>query len=180
MENSPARYSTKQMAWDLLIAFAIVFILFRILFGISIINGPSMQKTLFDGDIVFFRRINYAPAYGDIVLANCDGLNELIVKRVIGLPGDVIEIDEATASVYRNGELLMEDYLGSPTTSKFDMDGPVVVKEDCVFVMGDNRENSCDSRSHLVGQIPCDHILGKSLATFAVGLERFAFFSKKA
>lgn len=173
-----APYSYKQMARDLLIAVAIAFVLFRILFGISIVNGPSMQETLQSGDIVFFRRISYAPDYGDIILANCDGLNEVIIKRVIGLPGDEIEIDEETAGVYRNGELLKEDYLGSPTISSTDMDGPVTVEEGCVFVMGDDRENSCDSRSDLVGQIPYDHILGKYVRTIIPGFGRFARFTE--
>ena len=153
-EKIPAPYSYKQMAKELLVAFAIAFILFRILFGISIVSGPSMRETLHSGDIVFFRRIGYSPGYGDIVLANSDGLNEVIIKRVIGLPGDVIEIDEETASVYRNGELLKEEYLGSPTVSCADMDGSVTVDDNCVFVMGDNREHSCDSRNNIVGQIP--------------------------
>lgn len=177
-ENSPAPYPYKQMAKGLLIAFTTIFILFRILFGISIVDGPSMRETLQSGDIVFFRRIGYSPGYGDIVLANIDRPNEVIIKRIVGLPGDVIEIDEETASVYRNGELLEEGYLGSPTTSSQDMNGPVVVKENCVFVMGDNREDSCDSRSSLIGQVSYDQILGKYVGVIIPSPSRFAFFQK--
>ena len=106
-----------------------------------------------DGDLVFFRRITYTPEHGDIVLVNCESRREVLVKRVIGLPGDVIEIDEKTASVYRNGKLLEEDYISTPTSSRANMTGPVTVREDCIFVMGDNRENSGDSRYDDIGQI---------------------------
>lgn len=157
--------SAKEFAECFLIAFFIAFIMFRVLFGISVINGPSMNDTLSNGDVVFLRRVGYTPAYGDIIFADCDGLNEVIVKRVIGLPGDIIEIDEETACVYRNGEPLIEDYLGSATTTSADMNGPVEVKENCVFVMGDNRQNSHDSRYDIVGQIPYDHIVGKYVRT---------------
>lgn len=154
----------RQMA-GLFVIFAAVFILFRVLFGLSVISGPSMQDTLSDGDLVFFRRIAYTPEHGDIVLVNCENRREVLVKRVIGLPGDVIEIDEKTASVYRNGKLLEEDYISTPTSSRANMTGPVTVREDCIFVMGDNRENSGDSRYDDIGQIPYEDILGKYVRT---------------
>lgn len=115
----------RQMA-GLFVIFTVVFILFRVLFGLSVISGPSMQDTLSDGDLVFFRRITYTPEHGDIVLVNCESRREVLVKRVIGLPGDVIEIDEKTASVYRNGKLLEEDYISTPTSSRANMTGPAV------------------------------------------------------
>lgn len=138
----------------------VLYILFGVIFCLGMCDGHSMENTLHDGDLLFFQRIGYDPQYGDIVsFYPPDG--DMLIKRVIGLPGDTIEIDAETGTVRRNGEVLAEPYLGSPTNLAGDMDGPVVVEDGHYFVMGDNRMNSRDSRLDIVGQVPRDAIVGR-------------------
>ena len=90
------------------------------------------------------------------------------VKRVIGLPGDTIDIDEATGDVYVNGEKIDQSYLdeGVHTYRGRETQFPYTVPEDCVFVMGDNREDSLDSRYQSLGAVPYEAILGKAAFRF--------------
>lgn len=90
-----------------------------------------------------------------------DAKHRYYVKRVIGMPGD--EVDIKGGNVYVNGNILIEPYLDGPTRiTDYSVDYPVTVEEGHVFVMGDNRSNSTDSRISSLGQIPFDAILGKS------------------
>ena len=130
----------------------------------SSVNGSSMFPGLRDGDEVFY--LAAVPGVkigrGDVVSIRLS--DEDICKRIIGIEGDVIEIDPETASVYRNGELLDEPYLGSPTTNCGNIIEPVTVRKGHFFVLGDNRQNSVDSRFNMAdtdGQIPVEDILGK-------------------
>lgn len=90
------------------------------------------------------------------------------VKRVIGLPGDTIDIDDATGDVYVNGEKIDQSYLdeGVHTYRGRETQFPYTVPEDCVFVMGDNREDSLDSRYQSLGAVPYEAILGKAAFRF--------------
>ena len=101
---------------------------------------------------------------GDIVIVNNDNpaLEKVIVKRVIATEGQTVDIDFDSGEVKVDGKVLQEDYINNLTL--LDEGGhnyPVTVPENCVFVMGDNRMNSTDSRSPLVGFVPEDEILGK-------------------
>ncbi|MBR6548641.1 MAG: signal peptidase I, partial [Clostridia bacterium] len=87
-----------------------------------------------------------------------------IIKRVIATEGQIVDIDFETGVVYVDGVALDESYVKTPTNVKFDINFPVSVPEDCVFVLGDNRNNSTDSRSSLIGDhgmIDKRYILGK-------------------
>jgi signal peptidase I len=145
-----------------LIGFLLAFIIQKTAFALYIVDGHSMEPTLHDRERVFVNRI---PLYfgklerGDIVVFPnpIDGRN--FVKRIIGLPGDTIEIKDG--QVYLNDQLLHETYVDTITSEGIPR---TVVKEGHVFVMGDNRHpgGSWDSRSSDIGQIPISDIAGEA------------------
>lgn len=140
------------------------YIMFGQILAFGMCDGSSMEGTLHNGDLLLFQRIGFEPSRGDIVMfRSSGGRHDLLVKRVIGVPGDVIEIDDQAGTVTINGEVLVEPYLGSETHTDGDLNGPVVVEEGHYFVMGDNRMNSLDSRSKAVGQVAREDIKGKLL-----------------
>lgn len=123
-----------------------------------------MLPTLQDKDRLIVSYLFYTPKNGDIVIVNCDNpaLDKVIVKRVIATAGQTVDIDFATGDVKVDGTQLKEDYIKDLT--RLDEGGhnyPVTVPEGCIFVMGDNRMNSKDSRSPEVGFVPLDDVLGK-------------------
>lgn len=138
------------------------------------VDGESMTNTLQHADKVIATNFLYKPDYGDIVIIQADRLQkrpsmlygEPIIKRVIGLEGDSIRFDFEKGEVYRNGVLLEEDYIRFPTTlSEPGTESGVeyVVPPHCVYVMGDNRTNSRDSRDMFaVGYVDTDLIIGKA------------------
>lgn len=144
------------------------------------VSGTSMNDTLVDGDKVIAMNFCYTPRYGDIVIVQADKLKnkntglygEPIIKRVIAKGGDTVRIDYANGNVYRNDELLEEDYIKDLTHLHNDGwlqdNEEIVVPENCVFVMGDNRNASNDSRNlQDVGFIDVDSIMGKAIVRFA-------------
>jgi len=151
------------------IAFGMVgiLLLFMIVFRVVVVSGPSMQQTLQHGDcLVLINNIFYRePKYGDIVVATKstykDG--EPIIKRVIATEGQVVDIDFEKGIVYVDGVALDEPYVNTPTNLYEGVSFPLTVKEGCVFVMGDNRNDSKDSRSVEIGQIDRRELLGKAL-----------------
>lgn len=158
------------------------FLLLTFFFNISVVVGSSMNPTLENGDRILVTHCDYSLQYGDIIavwasnLRNSDTgeMGEMIVKRVIGLPGDVISIDD-NGKVYRNGEALQEDYINhfDYYTNKGNASFPLTVDENCVFVLGDNRNHSTDSRfvydedsDMYVGCIDQRYIMGKAVFCF--------------
>lgn len=133
-------------------------LLFNTIFHPVVVKGSSMEPTLFEGDkYLLLRLFADQPHRGDVVVLEApDG--RMLVKRVIGLGGDVIEIRDSR--VYRNGEALDEPYAQGGTVG-IQMRGPVTVEEGCVFVLGDNRPESGDSRMEYLRQIPCEDIKGR-------------------
>lgn len=152
------------------IVVSVTYILAGIVFGVAVTVGWSMYPTLKNGAILITRRICYQPEHGDLVIANVDDLDldvKYLTKRVIGLPGDTIYIDTDAATVYRNGEPLDEPYLGSPTTEDGSLLGrSFAVSEGHVFLMGDNRQHSTDSRIVVVGEIPIEDLQKIILVVF--------------
>lgn len=156
------------IARDILIA-VIIAVLIITLFPIAFVNGNSMYPTLHDGDIVFSRHIGYTPERGDIIIARWG--DKYLIKRVIGLPDDTISINANNGVLSINGEPYAEIYVYSPMSNAHgDMIGKTItVEEDHVFVMGDNRVHSQDSRYNDPGQIPFDNIQGGLFASFRFG-----------
>lgn len=121
------------------------------------IEGTSMEPTLFGGDIVLLTKTTRFDR-GD--LCGFTWNNKLLIKRVIGVPGDWIEID-VDGNVYRNGDKLDEPYVQVHALGECDLVFPYQVPQEQYFVMGDMRESSIDSRNTLIGCIPKDQIVGK-------------------
>ena len=144
-----------------LLLFLVVFVFFV---RLATVNGISMEPTLHEGQRPVLRQIGYEPQYGDIVVVDRtqDG-EEPLVKRVIGKAGDVIYIDFNTHEVWRNDELLDEPYINEPTALSGDLTFPTRVPEGCVFVMGDNRNHSLDSRDSSVGMVDERRVMGEAV-----------------
>lgn len=121
------------------------------------IEGTSMEPTLYNGDIVLLMKTNRFDR-GD--LCGFTWNNKLLIKRVIGVPGDWIEID-TDGTVYLNGEKLDEPYVEQKALGECDLEFPYQVPQEQFFVIGDMRESSIDSRNTVIGCIPKDQIVGK-------------------
>ena len=121
------------------------------------IEGTSMMPTLANGDIVLLTKTTRFE-HGDLCAFTWN--NKLLVKRVIGLPGDWIEID-TDGTIYLNGDKLDEPYVQQMALGECDLEFPFQVPQEQYFVVGDMRESSIDSRNSLIGCIPKDQIVGK-------------------
>lgn len=137
-------------------------------FRFAEVKGRSMEGSLHDGDHLFMNLNAYRrkiPCRGDIVvvessLEDDNGRKKKLIKRVIGLPGEKVTVSEGR--VFIDGEILEEEYLDDGVTAGEDKE--YMVPEECIFLMGDNRKNSIDSRSVNVGAIEIDDICGKVMA----------------
>lgn len=125
------------------------------------VEGSSMLPTLIENEVMLTTNISRNFKHNDIVVIRRRN-DTAIVKRIIALPGDTIDIDFDTGSVYLNGELLNEPFISELTMQKHDFEGPVTVPEGYVFVMGDNRNRSDDSRTNKIGLIDMRNIFGKA------------------
>ena len=121
------------------------------------IEGTSMEPTLSNGDIVLLAKTTRFDR-GD--LCGFTWNNKLLIKRVIGVPGDWIEID-TDGTIYLNGEKLDEPYVQQKAFGECDLEFPFQVPQEQYFVVGDMRKSSIDSRNTLIGCIPKDQIVGK-------------------
>ena len=130
------------------------------------VDGISMMQTLRDTDRVIMSNLFYTPDNGDIVVfrSPTERFHGVpLVKRVIATEGQTIDIAFDTGEVFVNGELCDEPFIYSMTTGQYDFKGPLTIPSGHVFVMGDNRSHSTDSRSHDVGLVDTRYILGKVL-----------------
>ena len=158
---------------DLFHTLIIMFLIFLMVFRVIVVSGTSMYTTLCDGDyILLLSNLFYRePARGDIVVISKDTFENgaPIVKRVIVTEGQVVDIDSENGVVYVDDEPLIEDYTLGHTAVREGVDFPVVVKEGCIFVLGDNRSVSRDSRSPDIGLIDRREVLGKAIFLFLPG-----------
>lgn len=183
-EAQPRRPGAELYEWLQLFLGCVVaaVVLFNCVARLSRVDGSSMDNTLQDGEIMLIWSLGYTPEQGDIVVLNKTPVrlngwpdSRAIVKRVIATGGQTVDIDYSTSTVYVDGQPLDEPYLPEemylpyyPTMQQTHWEIP----EGSIFVMGDNRNGSTDSRDVQVGAIDTDYILGK--AVFALWpMERF-------
>ncbi len=158
-----------------------VAIIFTFVFRIVGIDGSSMQNTLQHGDRVIIVSAGYTPKKGDVVVisrnisndnSSMTQSNAPIIKRVIATEGDTVDIrfEDGVGYVYVNGEVLNEPYISEYISEDFQtydpISFPVVVKDDCIFVLGDNRNDSLDSRSAIIGEngmVSTKYVLGHAV-----------------
>ena len=162
----------KEFIKDVIIALVIVYAI-TLVIKPTIVKEKSMEPTLYGNDYLIINKMAYIrkdhPGYGDIIvfeskMDNEDGTGKkLLIKRVIGVEGDTITIEDG--NVYRNGEVLDEPYVhGQKTEDNEGMDiDNVKVGENELFLMGDNRAVSLDSRSESVGLVDEDVVVGKAI-----------------
>ncbi len=148
----------------LVIAIIAVVLLLTFVFRQVTVDGQSMTDTLQDGDRLIISNFMYKPQYGDIVvISHGENYNTPIIKRVIATEGQALSINYETGAVSVDGVILDEDYIKGKTVElKRPIDIPDRIPEGYVFVMGDNREGSLDSRSTDIGLIPVENIIGKA------------------
>jgi len=154
-----------------LVLLVVMVVVIRNVMGTVLVKGSSMEPNFHHGDLVFVNKLSTSigsPDYGDVVICKLDegSSYENIIKRVVGLPGDEIVIaekdgEEDVYDLYINGELIEEPFLGEAMESDGNIEYPFVVPENSYFVMGDNRNESLDSRRESVGAIHKDDLMGK-------------------
>ena len=141
----------------LTIVAAVAVLIATLILPVLQIEGKSMEPTLVNGDIVLLTKtVNFDRGE----LCGFSWNNKLLIKRVIGVPGDWIEID-TDGTVYLNGEKLEEPYAQQLAVGECDLEFPYQVPQEQYFVLGDMRESSIDSRNTLIGCVEKDQIVGR-------------------
>ncbi|MFR8547414.1 MAG: signal peptidase I [Lachnospiraceae bacterium] len=155
------------LSWVLWLLFVVVFVYVVITFvgQRTVVDGRSMNPNLNDGDNLIVEKLSYRfkdPERFDIIVFPPQGApNEHYIKRIIGLPGETVQID-MDGTIYINGEILEEDYGLETIQNPGRAAEPITLGEDEYFVLGDNRNNSTDSRTEKVGNVKRDTITGRA------------------
>ena len=174
----------KKMGWkkslvlylhDWIYLLMIILVTFLLVFRVIVVNGDSMKMTLLDGDylLLLSNTFYHDPEYGDIVVISKETFDNgrPIVKRVIATEGQTVDIDFENGIVYVDGAVLEEDYINNLTTNWEGVSFPLTVEENCIFVLGDNRLVSKDSRNPEIGQIDKREVLGKAIYLMIPGTD---------
>ena len=165
---------------DILYILVIFLAIYALFFRVVVVEGSSMNQTLVDGDRIFLitRTVYHNPKQGDIIVASKGSFRngECIVKRVIAVAGQTVDIDFENRIVYVDGQPLEESYVFFRTDDQRPLiyegtEFPLKVQEGCVFVMGDNRNASTDSRDPDIGQVDLREILGRALFIMMPGTD---------
>lgn len=152
----------------IVVACVVAILLFTFFMRTTIVRGSSMVPTLEERDLVIVNRIYNQPKYGDIVvLRKASFMEDPIIKRVIATEGQTVDIDFVEGIVFVDGEALDEPYVNALTNERESFTGPVTVPEGSVFVMGDNRNRSTDSRSVQLGCVDTRLIIGRAIFRIA-------------
>lgn len=151
-------------AQNIAVILTVVVLVFIFIVRVIGVEGQSMEPTLHNGDWMLISNLFFEPKHGDIVvLTKRQFMEQPIVKRVIATEGQTIDIDFTSGRVSVNGRMLEEPYIADATRRQFDMTFPATVPKGCVFVMGDNRNHSSDSRVASLGMVDKRYVLGKLL-----------------
>lgn len=174
-EDGPVSIKNEILEWceSFVFAMLIVQLAFIFVFRQVMVDGPSMMDTLNDGDRLIMTHVNYEPKKGDIVVIDSDACGKIIIKRVIGVEGDKVVVDYNKNHVYVNDEEISNEHIKEIMEDNVFFDQTYAtdngvyeyeVPEDMIFVMGDNRNNSKDSRT--IGCIENDTVWGHAVFRF--------------
>ena len=145
---------------------AVLILAFTFLGRIIVVSGPSMENTLQNGDAMLVWSLGYSPKQGDVVVLTKRSYQEdSIVKRVIATEGQTVDIDYGSGAVYVDGIALEDDYIKEAmrVPSYGEGNNHVTVPEGCLFVMGDNRNQSADSRYPAIGIVDERCVIGRAV-----------------
>lgn len=153
----------RKMLWStvaaLTVVAAIAALISTLFLSVIQVSGDSMEPSLSNGDIVLLVKTK---KYSRSDLCCISWQNKLLIKRVIGMPGDVVDID-AEGNVSVNGKQLDEPYAQNKCLGECDTEFPCIVPDDKLFVLGDKRDSSIDSRSSVIGCVEYDQMVGRVL-----------------
>lgn len=152
-------YDFAEILMSAILAVGVVFTFFV---KTSVVNGESMENTLHNGDQLVITAVNNSIDYGDVVVISQPNLiGKVLIKRVIATGGQTITFDKQNGKVLIDGAELQEPYIKETMYFTPNMSGSITVPEGKLFVMGDNRNKSTDSRDFRVGLIDERYIVGK-------------------
>lgn len=160
---------------SLVMALLICVLLFTFVLRTINVSGTSMLDTLQNGDRILISNLFYTPKQGDIVVLRQQSFNsEPLVKRVIATGGQRVNIDFEAGVVYVDGEALSEPYTYTPTNRRIDFEDEITVPEGCLFVLGDNRNGSTDSRDDRIGCVDERLVMGRAFFLLIPGADKIS------
>ena len=169
-DDEKKKKSSEALDWLQCIVTALIaaILIFTFIARTITVVGTSMVPTLENGNLLIVSRLFYQPKRGDIVvLRKASFMSDPIVKRVIATEGQTVDIDFSAGIVYVDGTALEEPYVNELTYEREDFTEPVTVPEGHVFVMGDNRNRSTDSRDARVGCVDTRELIGRAILRLA-------------
>ena len=171
-EKANGKKEAYEWIQSMMTALILCVVVFLFLVRVIDVSGDSMNPNLYDGDKMLVSGLFYRPKAGDVVIFKKDEYDpdKALVKRIIATEGQVVNIDFDHGVVYVDGEPLDEPYVNDLTYNKEDFIGPQTVPKGCVFVMGDNRNASTDSRDKRISMVNERLIVGRAfLVIYPIG-----------